>query len=250
MVIKMGNAYWKDIWRTVKKEKKRFISIAVIAVLGVTMMCGLRASCIDLRQSADTFFDEQKLFDIRVVSTLGITESDLTALKNVAGVEEVDGGYSETVHTMHDGVRRSIEIHMLSENGFNNPYLLEGRLPGNTDEIVVTKKYFLETGKGVGDELILDEEPDSLTGSRYTISGIVVDAMDINSTEGSMAFRSTATTDYVGFVIPDAVDSDIYTAAYLMVEGSKELNCYTDEYEDIVEAVVSRIEKEIKTQRD
>jgi len=250
VVIKMGNAYWKDIWRTVKKEKKRFISIAVIAVLGVTMMCGLRASCIDLRQSADTFFDEQKLFDIRVVSTLGITESDLTALKNVAGVEEVDGGYSETVHTMHDGVRRSIEIHMLSENGFNNPYLLEGRLPGNTDEIVVTKKYFLETGKGVGDELILDEEPDSLTGSRYTISGIVVDAMDINSTEGSMAFRSTATTDYVGFVIPDAVDSDIYTAAYLMVEGSKELNCYTDEYEDIVEAVVSRIEKEIKTQRE
>ena len=79
----MGNAYWKDIWRTVKKEKKRFISIAVIAALGVTMMCGLRASCVDLRYSADAFFDEQKLFDIRVVSTLGISENDLTALEKV-----------------------------------------------------------------------------------------------------------------------------------------------------------------------
>lgn len=250
MVITMGNAYWKDIWRTVKKEKKRFVSIAVIAVLGVTMMCGLRASCVDLRYSADEFFDEQKLFDIRVVSTLGITDNDLRALENVEGVAEVEGGYSETVYTLHDEVRKSIEIHKLSENDFNKPYVLEGKIPENTDEIVVTKKYFLETGKGVGDEIVLDEEPESLAHSRYTITGIVVDAMDINSTEGSMAFRSTATTDYVGFVIPDAVDSDIYTAAYLMVDGSRELNCYTDEYEDAVEQVVNRIEKEIKKQRE
>jgi len=250
VVIIMGNAYWKDIWRTVKKEKKRFISIAVIATLGVTMMCGLRASCVDLRYSADAFFDEQKLFDIRVISTLGITENDLAALKKVEGVAEVEGGYSETVYTIHDDVRKSIEVHMLSENEFNMPYLLEGKLPENKDEIVVTRKYLLETGKGLGDEIVLDEKPENLESRKYTITGIIVDAMDINSTEGSMAFRSTATTDYVGYVIPAAVDSDIYTSAYLMVEGSKELNCYTDEYEDTVEAVVNRIEKEIKKQRE
>ena len=90
----MGKAYWKDIWRTVRNEKKRFISIAVIAILGVTMMCGLRASCVDLRHSADTFFDEQKLFDIRIVSTLGLTDEDMDALENVEGVSEAEGGYS------------------------------------------------------------------------------------------------------------------------------------------------------------
>lgn len=246
----MGKAYWKDIWRTVKKEKKRFISIAVIAALGVTMMCGLRASCVDLRYSADAFFDEQKLFDIRVVSTLGISENDLAALENVEGVAEVEGGFSETVHTLHDGVRKSIEIHALSKNGFQMPYILEGKLPEKENEIVVTKKYQLETGLGVGTEISLDEEPENLKSSIYKITGIIVDPMDINSTEGSMAFRSTATTDYVGYVIPEAVDSDIYTAAYLMVEGSAELNCYTDEYEEKVENVVSTIEKEIKAQRE
>lgn len=246
----MGKAYWKDIWRTVKKEKKRFISIAVIAILGVTMMCGLRASCVDLRHSADTFFDEQKLFDIRIVSTLGLTDEDLDALKNVEGVSEAEGGYSETVYTLHDEVRKSIEIHTLSEKGFNKPYLVEGKLPEKENEIVIVNHFQSQTGKGVGDEIVLDEVPDNLKHDTYTISGIIVDAMDINSAEGSMAFRSTATTDYVGYVIPEAADSDIYTAAYLMVEGAKDFNCYTDEYEELVESVVNRIEKEIKTQRE
>ena len=137
----MGKSYWKDIWRTVKNEKKRFVSIAVIAALGVTMMCGLRASCIDLRHSADTFFDEQKLFDVRVLSTLGLTEEDIQALERIDGVAEAEGGYSETVHTLHDEVRKSIEIHALSENGFNQPYLLEGEFPEKDNEILITKKY-------------------------------------------------------------------------------------------------------------
>lgn len=246
----MGSAYWKDIWRTVKKEKKRFISIAVIAALGVTMMCGLRASCVDLRYSADEFFDKQKLFDIRVLSTLGFSENDLKALGKVEGVAEVEGGYSETAHTLHDGVRKSIEIHVLSENNFNMPYLLEGEFPQKENQIVVTRKFQLETGKGIGNEISLDEEPESLKNSVYEITGIIVDVMDINSTEGSMAFRSTATTDYVGYVIPEAADYDVYTAAYLMIEGSKELNCYTGEYENKVESVVNTIEKEIKAQRE
>ena len=246
----MGKAYWKDIWRTVRNEKKRFVSIAVIATLGVTMMCGLRASCIDLRHSADTFFDEQKLFDIRVLSTLGLTDEDIQSLENVEGVSEAEGGYSETVYTLHDEVRKSIEIHALSENGFNQPYLLEGSFPEKDNEILITKKYLQETGKGIGEKIVLDEEPENLLNSTYVISGIIVDAMDINSTEGSMAFRSTAMTDYVGYVLPEAADSDIYTAAYLMVDGTAELNCYTEEYEQKVEAVIHTIESEIKKQRE
>lgn len=246
----MGKAYWKDIWRTVRKEKKRFISIAVIAALGVTMMCGLRASCVDLRHSADEFFDKQKLFDIRVVSTLGLTDADLSALEKVDGVADADGGYSETVYTLFDGVRKSIEIRTLSEKEFNQPFLLEGNLPGSENEIVITENFQIHTGKGVGDEIVLDEEPEYLKGSTYTISGIIVDVMDINSSEGSMGFRSTALTDYVGYVIPEAMDSDVYSAAYLMVEGTEELNCYTDEYEKKVESVVKAIESEIKEQRE
>ena len=54
------------------KGKKRFMALAVIAALGVCMMSGLKASCDDLRYSADEFYDQQNLFDIMVVSTLGL----------------------------------------------------------------------------------------------------------------------------------------------------------------------------------
>lgn len=246
----MNRAYWKDIWRSVTKGKKRFISIALIATLGVTMMCGLRAACVDLRYSADAFFDEQNLFDIRVLSTMGLTDEDVGALKEPGSVKDADGGYSETVYTQVEGMRRSIEVRTLSEKKFNQPYLLEGKLPTQEDEIVITENFKNQSGKGVGDEIALDEEAEYLKSDTYTITGIIIDAMDINSSEGAMGFRSTATTDYVGYVVPEAADSEIYTVVYLSLKGVEELNCYTDEYEQEVERVVKKIESEIKDDRE
>ena len=60
----MKKASTKDILRTIWKEKKRFFSIMMITILGVTLMTGLKAGCRDLRNSADKFYDAQNLFDI------------------------------------------------------------------------------------------------------------------------------------------------------------------------------------------
>lgn len=79
-------AYWKDIFRTIKLEKKRFFSILLITFLGVTMFAGLSAGCRDLRASADRFYDEQKLYDIKIQSTFGLTDEDVEALSQVKEV--------------------------------------------------------------------------------------------------------------------------------------------------------------------
>ncbi|MEE1030933.1 MAG: FtsX-like permease family protein [Ruminococcus sp.] len=246
----MKNAYWKDIWRSISKGKKRFLSIAMIATLGVTMMCGLKASCDDLRYSADQFFDEQNLFDIRILSTLGLTDEDVKALESLDEISLAEGGYSETVYTMVDEVEKSIEIRTLSEKEMNLPYLLEGEMPKKANEIVITKNYKNQTGKDIGDVITLTEETENLKSQTYTITGIIIDALDINSTEGSMGFRSTALTDYVGYVIPEAADSDIFTVLYLRVNETEELNCYTDAYTDKIDQLVDQIESEIKKSRE
>lgn len=246
----MMDAYWKDIWRSIAKGKKRFLSIAMIAVLGVTMMCGLRSSCEDLRSSADRFFDEQNLFDIQILSTLGLTQEDIEILEALDYISCVEGGYSETVYTLEDEIRKSIEIRTLSEKGLNIPYLLEGEMPHKSNEIVVTKNYKNETGKGVGDEITLNEEAENLKSQKYKITGVIIDALDINSTEGSMGFRSTAMTDYVGYIIPEAADSDIYTVLYLQVNDVETLNCYSDEYQNRIKQIVNTIESEIKKDRE
>ena len=92
------------------KEKKRFAAIALITALAITMLTGLQAGCRDLRLSADAFFDAQKLHDIYIQSTLGLTEEDIEALNALEDVEAAAGFYSESVHLQVDGSSRTAEV--------------------------------------------------------------------------------------------------------------------------------------------
>lgn len=295
-------AYTKDVIQTIIKGKKRFLALMVIAALGVCMMSGLKAACDDLRYTADEFFDEQNLFDIMVVSTMGLTDTDVQILSRIGGVEDVEGAYSETVFTQVDGQTKQAVVNVISQKDINIPYVLEGDMPLRSDEILVTQKYINETGKQVGDTIVIEEkieekeedaseeveaeeeekspfelelekeydeeerkerdeddykvdveeeeeEPNFLV-TTYTISGIVIDATDINSAEGAVAFRSQSSTDYTFFVLPSAITSDIYTAVYLTLDGVDELQCYSDEYEARVDEIVTVIEEEIKADRE
>lgn len=239
----------KDILRTIHHEKKRFVSLAVISALGVVMLTGLKGACTDLRYSADSFFDNQKLFDLRIQSTLGLTDEDIEALKKLPGISDIEGTYSETVYTYFNDKKQTAAMTLLSEKDFNKPYILSGRLPEKADEIAVTSKYLSQTGKSLGDTLNT-EESEHYVGTEYTIVGEVVDACDINSAEGAVSFRSTTSTDYTFFVCDEAVTYDVYTALYLQVAETTNLNCYSDEYESLVSDVKTTLEKEIKADRE
>ena len=254
------NSYRKDILRTIKNGKKRFISILIIVTLGVVMSAGLRAACVDLRESADAFMDEQDLYDIMVQSTLGLTSDDVSVLSELSGVEEAEGGYSETVYLSGE-THESVMIKTFTEGGLNQPYLINGTLPESANEIAVTETYLENSGLEIGDTLTIeeieddedDEEDDDDATFYYTefvITATVQDPADINNPDSSTAFRDTSTTDYTFFVAECAVNSDIYTAVYLTVTDAKALNCYSDEYKALVASVVSLIEAEVKTDRE
>ena len=299
----MRKASTKDILRTVWKEKKRFISIMMITFLGVTMMTGIEAGCRDLKISADRFYDSQELFDISVMSTLGLTEDDVLEIQTMEGVEKAEGSFSEIVHTKNGDVNKTAEVKIFKENGLNIPYVVEGRLPASIEEIAVSETYLKETGKTIGDNLIIEEimegeaeedavteeskeanslddisENDSVTkGSEdadeisldmdsdveleeeetsnfpyteFTIVGTIVDVMDINNADSSASFRATPNADYTFFVIPEAVESEVYTAVYVSLEGTEKLLCYSEEYEEKIEEIIYRIETEIMEQRE
>ena len=239
----MKQAYSKDIFRTIKKEKKRFIALMLIALLGVCMLTGLKAACDDLRRSADVFFDEHNLFDLKILSTLGLTEDDVHALKAVDGIKDVEGTFFDTVYTMHESKKKSAELKALSEQGINVPYIIEGTLPKNENEIAVTKKYCNETGKKVGEFITIEEGKNiTLLQTEYKISGVVIDVEDINSAEGTVAFRANSSTDYTFFVLPQVMDSEVFTAVYLTLADTEELPCFTEDYETAVDKVTDYLE--------
>lgn len=249
-------AYTKDVIRSIAKGKKRFFALMLITALGVCMLVGLTAGCDDLRYTADDFFDKQNLYDISIVSTMGLTKEDVDTIESLPQVDAVEGTYSETVYTEVDGAKRQVTLNTLSKVGINQPYLLEGEMPDMATEILVTEKFINESGKNIGDLIYIEEddrdEEDEINFiyKGYRISGIVIDVLNINSVEGAVAFRDNSTTDYTFFVRPDAVKSDIFTAMYLTLVDTDEMLCYSDEYVEAVDEVVSILEEEIKEDRE
>lgn len=237
----------KDIRRTIFRNKKRFCSILIITALGVMMLSGLKAACDDLRYSADQFYDEQQVFDIQIVSTMGLNEDDLAALRKANGIERAEGVYRETVYTSVNGSSQNADVQTLGGQ-LNMPYLLKGRLPENEKEIAVSKTYADDSGKTIGDTIRFHEP--SQIRSTYTISAIVQDPSDLNNKDGAASFRSISASRYVCFIRKDSISVPAYTAAYVQVKGSRDMASYSDEYEALIKQAKKTLEQDVKKQQE
>ena len=83
------NRLLTDAVREILHSKKRFISLLVMNFLAVGFLAGLRMTAPDMKHSLDVYFDDQNLMDLRIVSTLGLTQDDLEAvLSEDFGAEE------------------------------------------------------------------------------------------------------------------------------------------------------------------
>lgn len=242
------DAFNIDVARTITGNLKKFVSLAIITALGATMLVGLKAACDDLRFTADSYYDEQRLFDLSVKSTLGLDSADIKALSEVQGVEIAEGGYAETAYTQVDGTSQKVDLKALSPEGLNEPKVLEGRLPRDVHEIAVTQKYLDASGKSIGDTVTFESEGEDATAvfarGKYTITASVLDPMDVNAGTKTMSFRSSGGPQYAFFLTPGAVLArDTFTAAYITVTGAADLMTYSDEYKETVDGVKQRIEK-------
>lgn len=247
----MRQAYQKDIWRTIVKTKRRFLSILIITVLGVTMLTGLKAGCVDLRQSADHFYDEQNLYDIKVVSTLGLTKDDVKALARFKEIQVLEGSYEETLVLTMQKQKQRIGVKTVSEQGINQPYIKVGRLPEKANEIAVSEKYSKAVHAKLNDSITFDEAKDSVLHQQtFIITGIILDPMNISVDEGATSFRSTSQVDDTFFVSKSAYDNNIYSSIYITLKDTKELMCYEKTYEQRVHASMDKIGKEIKQSRE
>ena len=251
----MDSAFIKDILRTIRKEKRRFFSILIITALGVMMFSGLKASCEDLRNSADRFFDAQNLRDLQIVSTLGLDENDLKVLSEMEEIETVSGIYSEETDSVCNDIPLRITLTTLSEEGIDMPYVLEGTLPKEKNECAVPERFVKDTGAKTGDRILIEEksgeeETENFPVKEYVISAIVTDVSDLNNPNGSVAFRESTIRSDTVFIRFDAVETDVYTAALIRIKGAEELHCFSDEYTDTVSALKKKIETNVQKDRE
>lgn len=161
-------AFIKDMVRMWLHAWKRFISIALISLLGVAVLTGIYAGCRDAFLATDRFFDTQGLHDIQVLSTAGLTDDDIAALRKISGVAKVQGERSQTVTVDLNG-KKTVTMQEIGTNGIDQPYLQSGRMPEKSGEIAVTRKFIKDSGCKKGDHITVTPQ-DSASSSSATSS--------------------------------------------------------------------------------
>ena len=282
-------AFIKDMVRMWLHAWKRFISIALISLLGVAVLTGIYAGCRDAFLATDRFFDTQGLHDIQVLSTAGLTDDDIAALRKISGVAKVQGERSQTVTVDLNG-KKTVTMQEIGTNGIDQPYLQSGRMPEKSGEIAVTRKFIKDSGYKKGDHITVtpqdsassassatssvsdSAESDSQTGengsqmsdsgesdnqapgfpTELTIVGVVLDPQDLTNPDGysgTNAFRSSATSDYTFFAPSDGVTGSMYTAVTVLVKGAADKDSFSDVYDDTVSEVADRIDGTVRKNR-
>lgn len=173
-------AFVKDMVRMWLHAWKRFISIALISLLGVAVLTGIYAGCRDAFLATDRFFDTQGLHDIQVLSTAGLTDDDIAALRKVSGVAKVQGERSQIVTVDLNG-KKTVTMQEIGTNGIDQPYLQSGRMPEKSGEIAVTRKFIKDSGYKKGDHITVTPQ-DSASSASSAASSVSDSAESDNQT--------------------------------------------------------------------
>lgn len=187
-------AFVKDMVRMWLHAWKRFVSIAMITLLGVAVLTGIYAGCRDAFLATDRFFDTQGLHDIQVLSTAGLTDDDIAALRKVSGVAKVQGERSQTVTVDLNG-KKTVTMQEIGTNGIDQPYLQSGRMPEKSGEIAVTRKFIKDSGYKKGDHITVTPQ-DSASSASSAASSVSDSAESDNQTgENGSQLSDSAESD-------------------------------------------------------
>lgn len=235
--------------REIKKSIKRFLSLLIMSMLGVGVFVGLKMASFDMIKSLDTYYDNTNSYDVKVLSTLGMTDNDIKSLRNIEGIKEVYGSYSKDVIINNGDTDLVIKIIGITKN-INKIDIIKGRLPKNNNEIVVEEYYFKEQKLKLNDKLSFEDS--DFNENKLTIVGVVksplfITAMSPRSNRGSTNL-GTGKVNYYAYCLNNNFNMDYYTESYITLNNTKEEITNSKEYNDIVNKSLKNIDKIKKKQ--
>ena len=234
----------KEFFMSIKKTYNRFISICLIVMLGTAFFAGVKAAEPDMQESADIFFDDSKLMDIRVMSTLGLTEDDVTAISAIEGVESAIPVYTYDVLTEKDEKQHVIKL-MSETTDMNKITVTEGRMPQESGECLADWLLEQNYGYKIGDKITISSGDDKaiediVNTQTYTITGFGKSSYYLDLTRDSSTIGNGSMSGFL--IIPeDNFTLEAFTEIDVLVDGAIALDCYSDAYEDAVDEVTQKI---------
>lgn len=241
----MKNVLLKNSLKQIKNTRRRFLSILIMALLGVGFFSGLYATGPDMREALDKYLDETDTYDISIISTLGLTDEDVSELKNIEELEKLYGIKEKDVEAIINEKEYVINFIDYNEN-INKPVLVEGTMPQNSSECVIDHRFYKSYSCKIGDKLSIIDEDDNFKNDELTIVGIIESPLYISSNKGTTKLGS-GSVNCISYSLNN-INIDYYNSIGIKVNCTKELQTDTKKYVEIVTNAKDEIEK-IKEER-
>ncbi|MEG0375533.1 MAG: ABC transporter permease, partial [Raoultibacter sp.] len=262
----MRGAFNKELTRSITRSLGRFLAIAIIVALGTGFYAGLRMTAPDMNLAADRYYDGTELYDIRVLSTYGLTDDDIDALKDIEGVSAVMPAYETDVMALLNGEQYVTRIHSLDvaaaqtsdttdgvqavsddDTYINRPLLVSGTWPEKAGECVISDDVVMATPAKVGDTIEITEGTqdlgETLSTKTYTITGFVRSSYYTSSSTLGTTSLGAGSVHQIMYVPESDFSPDLpYTEAFLTVTGAKSELSASGAYSEKINEVLKRIE--------
>lgn len=229
--------------------------------------------------TAEEYFKSNNLMDIRVQSTIGLTDSDITAIGQISGVNGVMGQKFVDALVLVNGQpeididgsqisTRAYGINLtklqeyyyggLDENFINRPTLVEGTYPTASNQCLVdASQLSTPDSYQIGSIITLESDSNTdlsvLSVTQFEVVGIIESPYYVSFERGNSLVGSGKIGTFI--LIPDsAFTSNYYNEIYVsLAEGdnydpfSGEYTEYVDSYKSLIESIS---EANIATRRD
>ncbi len=232
---------FRKIWST----RKKFLSLLCMSLLGVGFFVGIKATSPDMTKTLDKYLSDNDVYDIEVISSLGLTEDDIEELESLDIASNVVGNkYSDEVINL-DTQEEVIRIIALSD--INKPILIDGDLPKNSNEIVVEEAFLNDNDLKINDTLSI--ESDNLNNKNFKIVGVVESPLYFTSSRGTTSVGN-GQWNYYFYTLEEVFNLDYYSSIYLRLDNKEDYITNSDEYLDLVNKGIDEIEEIQKSRQD
>lgn len=222
---------YKNILIKIKKSFGRFASLLIIVALGSGFYAGISSTAPNVTYISDQYFSEHNLMDFKIVGTMGLTENDVTAVRELAGVGDVIGSYSLDV--ISEG--KAVRIHAL-ENGINRVTLISGRMPSAHNECVADARVY-----GLGDTVIIESDTgDKLNNNQFTVVGTIDSVLYLGEDYGTSIAGGGKLYSFL-FIDSENFNLDAYTEIYITASAVRSEKAYSDGYDKLAESLYNEL---------
>ena len=229
------NTLWKDALSSLNHSWGRFIGILLLMAVSAFAFIGLKMAGPDMRNTAQTYYQDVNLADLTVSSNYGLDKNDTQTIKKQAKKATIDFGYLQD--TTINNSKTSLRVLSESKN-ISTSQLISGKLPKKDNQIAIS--YLLRDKYHLGEWITLNEHS-NLKNSRFKIVGFIRPSEYTDKSNLGQTNVGTGQLSGVAIVKKSAFKAQSYSIARIRFNKTKKLDPYSSTYQKFIDNKKERL---------